>query len=204
VAEQFETFHFAPDYDVEVNPEFPGDGHWAHPVYGFGRDGTVMEDFDSRWGTPTVVQVIPTGSSAWVGMFAAGGLGRLREVYACPAPQFMCTVVDGLAYLTDVSFPTGTTIAHDQVTQVVAVGGRPLLLFVSFDDIVAIGAAAGIAWRTPRLVVDGLRVVTASADGIVCTGDNLGGTETIELDPATGAQTAGTRMDSFWPPDALG
>lgn len=94
-------------------------------------------------------------------------------------------------------------IAHDQVVQVLPVAGAPLLLLVRFIDIAAIGPD-GVAWTTPRLVVDDLRVEVAIAAGIVCSGDNLEGTLTIELDPATGQQTAGARLDSFWPRDAHG
>jgi hypothetical protein len=136
----------------------------------------------------------------WIGMFAAGGLGGVRGAFACPSATSCCVLVDGLAYLVDVLAPDiGAVIAHDQVVQVLPVAGAPLLLLVRF---VAIGRD-GVAWATPRLVVDDLHVDLATAAGIVCSGDNLGGTLTIELDPATGQQTAGTRLDSFWPPDAL-
>ena len=113
-------------------------------------------------------------------------------------------MVDGLAYLVRVDQPeAGALIAHDQVRQVVPVLGQPLLLLVRFIDIVAIGPT-GIAWRTDRLVVDDLKVIAAGPKSIVCRGELFdGGPSTIELDPGSGAQTAGTRLDSFWPPDAL-
>jgi hypothetical protein len=62
-----------------------------------------------------------------------------------------------------------------------------LLLLVRFIDIVALGPD-GVAWRSPRLAVDGLAVVSASSDAVVCSLDNLGGSETITLDPLTGEQ----------------
>jgi hypothetical protein len=112
-------------------------------------------------------------------------------------------LVDGVAYLVDTASPSaGAVIAHDQVWQVVGMDQPALLLLVRSIDIVAVGVE-GITWRTPRLAVDDLRVERSSTAGFVCTCDNLGGTLTIELDPTTGTQTAGTRLDSFWPPDAL-
>lgn len=77
-----------------------------------------------------------------------------------------------------------------------------MLLLVRFIDIVALGPS-GVAWTTHRLCVDGLEVLHADRRGIVCSCGNLGGTPTLTLDPLTGAQLDGTRLDSFWPPDAL-
>ena len=71
-----------------------------------------------------------------------------------------------------------------------------------FTDVTALGPE-GVAWRTSRLCVDDLKIQRVTRDGIVCSCDNLGGTPTITLDPATGAQTEGTRFESVWPPDAL-
>ena len=196
-------FHFSAAYDVIIDPEFPGDGDWRCPVIGFGRDGRPQEDFDSRWGAPTVVEVIPIDGERWVAQFAAGGLGGVSDVYATPAPDRLCVVADGLAYLVDVDAADGAAqVVHDQVWQIEAVTEPSLLLLVRFIDIVAIGAE-GVAWRTPRLAVDDLRVVNTSGGIIECSLDNLGGSSTISIDAATGRQVDGTRLDSFWPPDAL-
>lgn len=83
----------------------------------------------------------------------------------------------------------------------VPVDGCDLLLLVRFIDIVALGPS-GVAWRSARLAVDDLAVVIASPEAVVCSLDNLGGSETITLDPLTGEQLSGTRLDSFWPPEA--
>lgn len=198
-----ETFEFQPAYAVEVGPEFPGDGDWGCPVIAFDRSGELMETFDSRWGTPMVVRVEPNSGIAWVGMFAAGGLGGVRGVFACPSSGSLCVLVDGLAYLVEAAAPDqGARIVHDQVWQVTPVEGARLLLLVRFIDIVALGPT-GIAWATPRLAVDDLRVHEANSTSLICTCENLGGTARIELDPASGVQVAGTRLESFWPPDAL-
>ena len=198
-----ETFGFLPNFSVEVDPEFPGDGDWRCPVVGFDRDGSIMSEFDSPWGTPLIVRVEPSSGPGWIGMFAAGGLGSQRGVFATPAPDLLAVVVDGLAYLVDSSSPgEHAQTVHDQVHQVVPSEVPPLLLLVRFSDLVAVGRT-GVAWRTPRLCVDDLEVWHAGPGGIVCSCDNLRGTPTITLDPTTGLQVEGSRLDSFWPPDTL-
>jgi hypothetical protein len=199
----FEAFGFATTYQLEVDPEFPGDGDWHCPVVGFDRSGRPMPEFDSRWGTPFIARIDPGKGEEWVAMFAAGGLGSLRGAFATPSPDLACIVVDGLAYLVDTTSPTTSAkTVHDQVHQVVACTEPRLLLLARFIDLVAVGST-GVAWSTPRLCVDDLSIIRADRSGIVCACDNLGGTPTITLDPATGAQIDGTRLDSFWPPDAL-
>jgi hypothetical protein len=203
VVAAFEALGFSPTFDVEADPEFPGDGNWICPVVGYDRDGTVMEDFDSRWGAPVVLAVSGKRVDRWVGMFASGGLGGVTGAFGCPSPTDLCVLADGLAYLLDVTKPSrGAQPVHDQVTQVVPVEGLPLVLLVRFIDIVAIGQH-GIAWRTPRLAVDGLQVVQADTRSIVCSCEMLGYPPNIELDPVTGEQTHGTRLSSFWPRGAL-
>lgn len=198
-----ETFHFSPAFRAVIDPEFPGDGDWGCPVFGFGRDGSLQESFDSRWGAPTVVEVLPFDGERWIGQFAAGGLGGVSGVFATPDPRQLCVVADGLTYLVRVDAAQhGALIAHHQVGQIEAVVDPDLLLLVRFIDIVAVGPD-GVAWRSPRLAVDDLRVLSTSGGIIECSLDNLGSSATITLDAATGQQQEGTRLDSLWPPDAL-
>ncbi|MDQ3641180.1 MAG: hypothetical protein M3450_06895 [Actinomycetota bacterium] len=83
-------------------------------------------------------------------------------------------------------------IVQDQVHQVEPCHDPPLVLFAGFLDLVAI-APVGIAWRTPRLCVDGLEVHHAGRTGIECSCDG-DGKRPITLDPATGEQIDGTRL----------
>ena len=52
---------------------------------------------------------------------------------------------------------------------------------------------AGVAWSTKRLVLDSLRVLRASADAIVCSGDVGERMATITLSPDTGASALARR-----------
>jgi len=199
----FERGQFNPAYAVVPEPEYPGCGTWRYPFFSFGRSGELSAEPQTRWGAPLIVELHPSDSPPWIGMFAAGGLGGLTGVYACPSPTQLVVLVDGLAYLVNVGSPeVGATIAHDQVSQVVPVE-EDLLLLVRMIDVVAVGVS-GIQWHSTRLAVDDLRIERASMARIVCSCDLLQ-TEraVIALDPATGSQIDGPRLDSFWPPEAL-
>lgn len=199
----FDDLGFSPAYAVEMGPEFPADGDWRCQVLGFDRDGHIVDPFESRWGAPVIVRVSPLGASGWVGMFAASGLGGVSGAYAAPSPEGICVLADGEAYLVDANRPgQGAQVVHHQVWQVVRVPDRSLVLLVRPIDIVALGAS-GVAWRTPRLAVADLWVLQATQNSVVCQCETFGGTPTIELDPATGQQVGGTRLDSFWPRGAL-
>lgn len=192
----FDRLGFSAAFEAEPDPEFPADGDWRRPVYAFDRDGSLQAEFVSRWGPPRIVRVQPASSPEWIGMFPAGGLGGVSGVFATPSPDRLCVVADGLAYLVRVDSPAdGAVIAHDQVGQVVASPEPAVLLLVRFIDIVALGAD-GVAWQSPRLAVDDLRVVEVSAAGILCMGDLLAGDPvSFVVDPESGLVTSGPRLD---------
>ena len=180
-----------PTYAVTVDPEFPADGQWPAPVHAFDREGRMQSDLVSRWGAPRIVQVQPAGSPEWVGFFPAGGLGGVSGVHATPSACHLCVLVDGEAYVVRVDAPAEGAVVSQGVQQVVPVAEPPLLLLVRHTDIVALGPE-GVAWRSPRLAVDGLRVAGVGKSGIRCTGDLLTGDPTsILVHTATGVVTTG-------------
>jgi hypothetical protein len=177
----FDAGGFAVSYEIVEDAD-------ATPTHCFGRNGRHVNDFDfdERWGAPLVARIAPKSASPWVGMFAAGGLGVIRGLYASPSPHRCCVVNDGLAFLVDVNAPEQPAmVAADAVVQAVPAPSADVLLLASDTDLVAVGAA-GVAWTAPRLVVDNLRVLRASSDAIVCSGDVGGRMATITLTPSTG------------------
>ncbi|GAA5167059.1 hypothetical protein GCM10023214_40610 [Amycolatopsis dongchuanensis] len=112
----------------------------------------------------------------------------------------MCVLAAGDAYLVQVDAPhAGALVAQVQVQQVAKSLDPALLLLVRDFDIVAIGTS-GIAWRSPRLAVDDLRVLAADSRGIHCTGYFLGDrTETVTVDPMTGEVIDGRRLEGTGP-----
>ncbi len=193
----FDSLGFVSEYSVEPEPEFPGNGEWQCPVFGFDRDGGFMEPFESRFGSPVTVAYDATQPGRWVGFFAAGGLGGITGLFACPLPTESCVLNDGLAYVVRVDNPReGVSLVSNQVTQVVRVPTLPLVLLVSFCDMVALGSS-GIAWRSQRLALDDLRVESVSEAAISCNRYVISGSSTIQLNPLTGEIMAGTRFDEI-------
>jgi hypothetical protein len=190
----FERYDFRPAYEIEVDPEFPGDGDWHAPVFFFDGDGTVSQSAgDSTSGAPLVIRVTME-QERWVGTFAAG-IDGVRGVFATPDPIRMCCVVAGLAYVVSVTDPgAGAELAHGDTMRVMPVTGRSMLLLVGFVDMTALGQG-GTQWRSERLVLDDLNVLHASADGIVCTGMVPGhDAPRIKLDPSTGHLVQGPQL----------
>ena len=185
---RFETFAFPRAYEVTLAPEVPGNGEWPVRCFCFGRTGRHIEEFEfePRWGTPLVARLTPRSSAEWIGMFAAGGLGVVRGVYACPSPHDVCVIVDGLAFLVTVSSPeVPATIACDAVVEVVPVDDM-LLLLATDTGLAAIGRD-GPAWKAPRLVRDNLRVLRANREVVVVSGDIGDRMATITITSETGA-----------------
>jgi hypothetical protein len=188
---RFETLGFDRAYAVDIEPALSS----AHddPSYAYGRNGALIHEFDfeSRWGTPLIVRVRPRDADPWIGAFAAGGLGVVRNVYALPSPRHLCAIVDGLAYVVDVTAPDQpAAIAAQAVVHVRAVPDVPVVLLAGDTDLAGVGVDGRI-WSAPRLVVDDLRVLRASAEAIVCSGDVGGRMATITLTPDTGAVWGG-------------
>jgi hypothetical protein len=206
VSFEFEPHTFVPRYAVEAQPEFPADGVWIEPLYCYDRDGRVVAEPETRWGAPFVLRVTPDGGDAWVGIFAAGGLGGEAGTgaHACPRPDQLCVLVDGLAYLVSADAPgDGATALDLSITQIVATAEPPSLLLVTYSSVTALGPS-GIAWQSGRIGLDGLRIERVSSSRIDLRIDNLeGGYDDLSLDPATGNQIAGRRFKDSWPPDAL-
>src|SRR3990172_942360 len=77
----FERGQFNPTYALVTEPEYPGCGTWRYPFFSFGRSGELSAEPQTRWGAPLIVELHPSDSPPWIGMFAAGGLGGLTGVY---------------------------------------------------------------------------------------------------------------------------
>jgi hypothetical protein len=81
------------------------------------------------------------------------------------------------------------------VTTVVAHPQTGTLLLDGYFDVTAM-RAAGIAWRTVRLCMDDLEILSVSSNRILCSGDFVGATEDFVIDLASGEQIDGRRFRS--------
>lgn len=177
-------FSFSPDYEIEIDPEFPSSGTWALIVRYFNRDGQLVADFEARWGAPRVIIVHPAHSPSWVGFFPHGGLGGTDGVFAMPSNSGLCVSVGGSAYVVDVDHLEHGATVLSSVQQVVASAEPPLLLFSDFTEIVAFDAE-GQAWESSRLALDDLRI-TSTENGVVRAQGLNYELEQFELDARTG------------------
>jgi hypothetical protein len=197
VETKFATSGFEVQYDVQIDPEFPGNGAWASPTFSFGRDGAKVAQFESRWGDPLVIAVDDPETGKWVGFFPSGGLGGITGVFALPSSSQICVINDGLVFSVSAERPrSGAQVLFDQVTQFSRVEDAPLVLLCNFSEVIAIGSG-GISWRSSRLVLDDLKIESANSRVIKCSGFLLSGPIEFELDPQTGIVTSGrTLLDS--------
>jgi len=111
-----------------------------------------------------LLDVRPNGGKGFLGICALGfessatNDGPLSGVWACPNPLELCAVAGGYAYILNVWNPKQCThLEMRPVVEVLATPDPQLLLFVGFHTICAWGAD-GLAWTTPRLTWEGLRI----------------------------------------------
>lgn len=179
----FDHLGFEPAYELEIDPEFPGSGSWDRPVHGFDLDGQRVDEFVARWGAPRVLVVTPHHAAPWVGFWPHGGLGGLSGEFPMPNPTELCVAVGGAAFIVDVEKPElGARVASVWAQQIVACRDPALLLLCTPVDITAFDAD-GLAWESPRLVMDDLHIIGIDGDRINVTGNGFAhSTEHFEVD----------------------
>jgi len=186
----FDDLGFDHVYKCEFDPEFPGSGEWTCPVYVFTEEGV------ERVGVGGGRFAIRVGfhEVEWVGFFERGS-GGITGVFGTPSPDQLLAVDAGAAFLVDVHDPMSAGFMGYHVIGVERVEGLPLLLLNDELSLTGIGPA-GAEWTTPRLVMDGLTVLSARAEGIVCRGDHYGGEPpAVTLDPRTGSIIEGRAFE---------
>lgn len=112
------------------------------------------------------VMVRPVVGAAFLGTFALGFADAAAPsgVWSCPNREELCAVAGGYAYIVNTKDPERFT--HLKLRPVLEVRVAPeqsLLLFCGSCAVIAWGAQ-GLAWKTPRLSSEGLRV-TEIRDG---------------------------------------
>jgi hypothetical protein len=119
-------------------------------------------------------------------------------VFACPAPQELCAVAGGYAYVIDTAQPERSThVALKPVVEVKSLVPQSLLLFVGFQSMTAWGRN-GLAWESARLSWEGVRIISIVGNVLHGAGWNLLTDREVEfsLDLLTGLHQGG----GFTPP----
>jgi hypothetical protein len=95
------------------------------------------------------------------------------DLFPCPAPDQLCAVAGGYAYIIDTLHPDRSThIPLKPVVTVLPIPSYNLLVFAGFHTLLAWGVN-GEAWHTQRLSWEGVRVTGIEGDTLHGTGWNL-------------------------------
>jgi hypothetical protein len=121
-----------------------------------------------------VFEVDPQASEPWVGYArpsAVAARGAVSGLVPMPNPNELCVLVRGTAYVADVTGrsyrPVEVSAPVTTVAPVIAAG---VLLLATPWRVTGI-AADGIAWRTGRLAIDGLRLDEADESRVTGVAD---------------------------------
>jgi hypothetical protein len=112
--------------------------------------------------------VRPPDGQEFLATFALGFADAAAPsgVWSCPHSNELCALAGGYGYIVDAKQPEQfTQIAFRPVLQVRALPEQKLLLFAGSVALLAWGAH-GLAWQTPRLSSEGLRIAGID-DGVL-------------------------------------
>jgi len=190
----FDDLGFANDFELELEPEFPGDGDWSDSTRGFSTDGGSGVFLESRWGAPTIVRIRPARVPPWTASFPGGSIGSsLSGFFGVPSADHLLVVADGWGAIVDVRSPAAPAeiLGHQvhQVHQVVRVPDEDIVLLSGLCDVTAVGRD-GRLWRSPRLFLDELQIVRVEREQILCSGYSMGTSEAI-IDLRSGEKLSG-------------
>lgn len=145
-------------YAVEEIGDLPGAGEFALPVFFFPRPKNGLEH-DGLW-----LRIRAASGKRWIGVFKFGYSSppALSCVVDSLDPDRVCVISKGAAYIVKADEPK----AWEQIPLVPildfrAIPDAGLLIFSDFIRLVAYGSS-GLAWRSPQVCWDGLKIVSVS------------------------------------------
>lgn len=108
----------------------------------------------------------PASGTEFLATFALGFADPAAPsgIWSCPHPDEICAVAGGYAYVVDTRDPGRFThLPFRPVLEVRPLAAQGLLLFSGSYALLAWGRD-GLAWQTPRLSSEGLRIVEIAGD----------------------------------------
>lgn len=115
---------------------------------------------------------IKTGDTYWMGIFRLGGNSRNLAVFTCPDPDELCVLCGQRVSIINISrIGSHAEFVLENITEIVPVEARAILLMATYTDLVAYGHAR-IIWRSPRLCSDELKILQVDDQGarVTCSG----------------------------------
>jgi hypothetical protein len=164
-------------YEVSEIGEFPGTGKFNLPVLYFPSPRSRPEH-DGLW-----LRIDPRNGKSWIGVFAFGYQSppAISRVLTTPNPAFVCVISKGRAYIVRTDEPgTWDQIPSYPVLDARLIMESSLIVFSSFTNLAAYGKR-GLAWQSPRLCWDALKIVTVSDDVIEGVGYDPTNSATHEM-----------------------
>jgi hypothetical protein len=153
---------FPHSYEIDEIPELPGTGRFDVPLFYFPRPTTRMEH-DGLW-----LRIRTPNGKSWVGVFAFGyqSPSAFTGVVSTFDPDRVCIVAKGAAYIVNTAEPdTWEQVPIVPVTDLRSIAEDRLLLFADFTSLAAY-SRNGLAWRSPRLCWDDLKILSVTEDSI--------------------------------------
>jgi hypothetical protein len=159
-------FTFPHSYEVEQVREWPGSGSFSVPVIYF-PPPKARAEHDGLW-----LMAKAKSGKTWIGVFSFGYTSppAFSRVISSPNPESVCVVSHGSAYIVNAEKPD----VWEQVPILPVLEIRPLpehklLVFSDFTGLGACGSN-GLAWRSPRVCWDELKITKVTSETIEGTG----------------------------------
>jgi hypothetical protein len=159
-------FTFPHTYEIEEMRELPGAGKPILPIIFFPPPENRPEH-DGLWLT-----VSAANGRTWIGVFQFGYSAppAFSRVASSPDPNRFCVIANGAGYVVKAEEPEAwEKIPVTPVLDVRAVPEQGLLVFSDFTGLAAFDRN-GLAWRSPRVCRDGLKIRNISRESIEGTG----------------------------------
>jgi hypothetical protein len=153
-------------YEVQELAELPGNGKFSVPLIFFPPPQNRPEH-DGLW-----LRVRAASGRGWVGVFAFGYSSppAFSRVVSSPDPHRVCVISNGAAYLVEAEEPkVWEKIPVTPVLDVRLIPEHGLLVFADFTSLAAYGST-GLAWQSPRVCWDALKIVRVTRETIEGTG----------------------------------
>jgi hypothetical protein len=153
---------FPHSYEIEELPEFPGTGRFDVPVFYFPRPKNRPEH-DGLW-----LKIRTTSEKSWIGVFAFGYQSppAFSRVLSSPDPNRACVISRGGAYIVQTDEPENwEQVPIIPVLDLRLIPEHQLLVFADFTRLAAYGKS-GLAWRSPQVCWDELKILNVTLDTI--------------------------------------
>ncbi len=159
-------FELPHSYEVDDVPELPGTGRFNIPILYFPRP-KARPEHNGLW-----LRIRPSSGNSWVGVFAF--LNESYPAFTRVVSTFdhdrVCIVAKGAAYIVNTADPDiWQQVPIAPVLDVRLIPKNQLLLFADHTGLAAFHKT-GLAWRSPRLCWDDLKISTITDEVIEGTG----------------------------------